>query len=227
MRRAGRATKLSTSMEARAYAAELAGTFTLVFIGAGAVAAGVGGLLGAAFAHGLVVLAFSFVCGRRAPHINPAVTFGLFTAGVVKAVHLPACWLAQLSGGLVAALALQLTVGGFTDSLGATVPAPGVSHGQALVLEAILTFMLVTSILVTAVSGRGGDLGLAAIGLTLIFCILMGGPLTGASLNPARTLGPAVFTDTLHLFWIYLVGTFLGAALAGGLYRGLLKGEHT
>lgn len=90
MRRAGRATKLSTSMEARAYAAELAGTFTLVFIGAGAVAAGVGGLLGAAFAHGFVVLAFSFVWGRRAPHINPAVTFGLFTAGVVKAVHLPA-----------------------------------------------------------------------------------------------------------------------------------------
>ena len=186
-----------------------------------------GGLLGAALAHGLVVLAFSFVWGRGAPHINPAVTFGLFAAGAVRAVHLPAYWLAQGAGGIVAAFALKLTVGGFTDSLGATVPAPGVSPGQTLVLEAILTFMLVTAILVTAVSGRGGNLGLAAIGLTLIFCILMGGPLTGASLNPARTLGPGLFTGTLDVFWIYLVGTFLGAALAGSLYRGLPKGEHT
>ena len=214
-------------MEARAFAAELAGTFTLVFIGAGAVAVGAGGLLGAAFAHGFVVLAFSFAWGRRAPHINPAVTFGLFVVGEVRAGLLPFYWTAQAAGGLLAALALELTVGGFTDSLGATVPAPGVSHGQTLVLEAILTFMLVTAILVTAVSGRGGDLGLAAIGLTLIFCILMGGPLTGASLNPARTLGPGLFTNTLDVFWIYLVGPFLGAALAGGLYRGLLKGEET
>ena len=156
-------------MEARACAAELAGTFTLVFIGAGAVAVGVGGLLG-----------------------------------------------------------------GFTDSLGATLPAPGVSHGQTLVLEAILTFMLVTAILNTAVSGKGGDLAPFAIGLTLIFCILMGGPLTGASLNPARTLGPGLFTNTLNVFWVYLAGTFLGAALAGGLYRGmprssepLSKGDQT
>ncbi len=214
-------------MEARAFAAELTGTFTLVFIGAGAVAVGVGGLLGAALAHGFVVLAFSLVWGRGAPHINPAVTFGLFAAGMVRAVHLPAYWLAQGAGGILAAFALKLTVGGFTDSLGATVPAPGVSPGQTLALEAILTFMLVTAILVTAVSGRGGNLGLAAIGLTLIFCILMGGPLTGASLNPARTLGPGLFTGTLEVFWIYLVGTFLGAALAGSLYRGLPKGEHT
>ena len=214
-------------MAARAFAAELAGTFTLVFIGAGAVAAGVGGLLGAAFAHGFVVLAFSFAWGRRAPHINPAVTLGLFIAGEVKAGRLPVCWAAQAAGGILAAFALTLTVGGFTDSLGATLPAPGVSHAQTLALEAILTFMLVTSILVTAVSGRGGDLGLAAIGFTLIFCILMGGPLTGASLNPARTLGPGLFTNTLNVFWVYLAGTFLGAAVAAGLYRALLKGEET
>ena len=214
-------------MEARAFAAEMAGTFTLVFIGAGAVAVGVGGLLGAAFAHGFVVLALSFAWGRRAPHINPAVTFGLFTAGEVRARLLPFYWAAQGAGGILAAFVLRLTVGGFTDSLGATVPAPGVSHAQTLVLEAILTFMLVTSILITAVSGRGGDLGLAAIGLTLIFCILMGGPLTGASLNPARTLGPGLFTGTLGVFWVYLAGTFLGAALAGGLYRGFHKGEQT
>ena len=67
----------------------------------------------------------------------------------------------------------------------------------------------------------------AAIGLTLIFCILMGGPLTGASLNPARTLGPGLFTNTLDVFWVYLAGTLLGAALAGGLYRGLPRGVQT
>ena len=214
-------------MEARAFAAEMAGTFTLVFIGAGAVAVGVGGLLGAALAHGLVVLALSFAWGRRAPHINPAVSLGLFAAGEVRAGRLPFYWAAQGAGGILAALVLRLTLGGFTDSLGATVPAPGVSHAQTLVLEAILTFMLVTSILVTAVSGRGGDLGLAAIGLTLIFCILMGGPLTGASLNPARTLGPGLFTGTLDVFWVYLAGTFLGAAAAGGLYRGFFRGGQT
>ena len=214
-------------MEARAFAAEMAGTFTLVFIGAGAVAVGVGGLLGAALAHGLVVLALSFAWGRRAPHINPAVSLGLFAAGEVRAGRLPFYWAAQGAGGILAALVLRLILGGFTDSLGATVPAPGVSHAQTLVLEAILTFMLVTSILVTAVSGRGGDLGLAAIGLTLIFCILMGGPLTGASLNPARTLGPGLFTGTLDVFWVYLAGTFLGAAAAGGLYRGFFRGGQT
>ena len=213
-------------MEARALAAELAGTFTLVFIGAGAVAVGVGGLPGAAFAHGFVVLAFSFAWGRRAPHINPAVTLGLSIAGEVRAGRLPIYWAAQGAGGILAAFVLTLTIGGFTDSLGATLPAPGVSPGQTLALEAILTFMLVTSILVTAVSGKGGDLGLAAIGLTLIFCILMGGPLTGASLNPARTLGPGLFTGTLDVFWIYLAGTFLGAAAAAGLYRGLLRGAR-
>ncbi len=212
-------------MEARACAAELAGTFTLVFIGAGAVAVGVGGLLGAAFAHGFVVLALTCACGRRAPHINPAVTFGLFTAGEVKAGRMACYWVAQGLGGILGAFLLKMTVSGFTDSLGATLPAPGVSHGQTLVLEAILTFMLVTAILNTAVSGKGGDLAPFAIGLTLIFCILMGGPLTGASLNPARTLGPGLFTNTLNVFWVYLAGTFLGAALAGGLYRGMPRSE--
>jgi aquaporin Z len=104
-------------------------------------------------------------------------------------------------------------------------PAEGVSIAQTLVLEAILTFFLVNAILNTAVSGKAGDFAPIAIGLTLAFCILMGGPLTGASLNPVRTLGPALFTGTLGMFWVYLVGTLVGAAGAGLLYRGLLKDD--
>ena len=100
-------------------------------------------------------------------------------------------------------------------------------EARAFAAELTGTFTLVLEAIHTAVTGRGGDLGLAAIGLTLIFCILMGGPLTGASLNPARTLGPGLFTNTLDVFWVYLAGTLLGAALAGGLYRGLPRGVQT
>ena len=109
--------------------------------------------------------------------------------------------------------------------MGETVPAEGISTGQTILLEAILTFFLVNAILNTAVSGKSGDFAPIAIGLTLVSCILMGGPLTGASLNPARTLGPALFSGTIDLFWVYLVGTFVGAAVAGGLYRTLLKDD--
>ena len=94
---------------------------------------------------------------------------------------------------------------------------------QALVVEALLTFFLAQAVLFGAVEGLAGKRAGFVIGLTLFFCILLGGPLTGASLNPARTLGPAIFTGNLDTFWIYLVGPLAGAALAAGLYRFLRK----
>ncbi len=99
--------------------------------------------------------------------------------------------------------------------------ADGVTPLRGLALEAILTFLLVNSVLHGAVAGRAGELAGLAIGLTLTLSILMGGPLTGASLNPARTFGPALFTGTLNQFWIYLLGTGLGGAAAALLYRAL------
>ena len=211
-------------MTSKQFAAELIGTFALVFIGAGAGALAVGGLVGVAFAHGLVLIAMAYAFGHiSGAHINPAVTFGLALAGAIDWGKAVVYWAAQLLGGILAAAVLSFLFGGAGSGLGATVLAAGVSPVQGLVVEAILTFFLVNSVLQAAVAGKAGDLAGLAIGATLICAILMGGPLTGASLNPARTLGPALFTGTLSQFWVYLVGTFAGAAGAAGLYR-YLKG---
>ena len=99
----------------------------------------------------------------------------------------------------------------------------GVSPVQGIVVEIILTFFLVNAIFNTAVSGKAGNLAPVAIGLTLAFSILMGGPLTGASLNPARTLGPAIASGNFADIWLYFVGPLVGAAAAALLYTGLLK----
>ena len=212
-------TKLSAAL-----AAEFVGTFALIFIGAGAGALGVGGLVGVAFAHGLVVLAFAYAFGHiSGTHINPAVTIGLLVAKKVDATQAAGHIVAQLLGGIVGALVLRFVLGGADTGLGATVLADGVSPGQGLVLETILTFFLVNTVLNTAASGKGGDLAGVAIGLTLAFCILMGGPLTGASLNPARTLGPAVAAGNFADIWLYFVGPILGGVLAALLYKGVLE----
>lgn len=199
---------------------EFIGTFALVFIGAGTGALGAGGLVGVALAHGLVLLVFIYAYGPiSGTNINPAVTFGLALAGVINWSQAVLFWIAQFLGGIFAALLLIVVLGGTESGLGATVLAAGVTPLQGIILEAILTFFLVNSVFFTAVTGKNTNLAGLAIGLTLAFCILMGGPLTGASLNPARTLGPALFSNTLNLFWIYLVGTFLGAALAAGVFK--------
>ena len=133
--------------------------------------------------------------------------------------------MAQLAGGVAGAGTLAFVLGEKAGSLGATVPAEGVSTAQTFVLELLLTFFLVNVIYNTAVSGKAGNLAPVAIGLTLVFCILMGGPLTGASLNPARSLGPALFGDAstaMSSLWIYLVACPLGGILAALVY-GFLK----
>ena len=206
-------------MDFKAFAAEVFGTFLLIFIGAGAVAVGVGGLVGAALAHGFVVIAYPYGYGSLSgSHLNPAVSFGLLVAGEMKPGKTVAFWVAQVTGGIAGGALLYFLLGA-ESSLGATVLDEGVSPGKGLILEAVLTFILVNAVLAVPASGRAGNLAPIIVGFTLIFCILMGGPLTGASLNPARTLGPALFTGTLNLFWIYFSGTFAGAAAAGLLHR--------
>ena len=120
-------------------------------------------------------------------------------------------------------LPLRFVLGGADSGLGATTLAEGVSPIRGLVLEIILTFFLVNTIFNAAVSGKAGNLAGLAIGLTLVFCILMGGPLTGASLNPARTLGPALVSGNAAHLWLYFVGPIIGGLLAALLYRGVLK----
>ena len=196
----------------------------MIFIGAGAAAIG-GELILIALAHGMVIIGLAYAYGLHSgTHINPAVTFGLLIAGEIKTKTAINYWIMQFAGGILGAAALSFVLGGSTSGLGATqFDTTATSVSQALVLELILTFLLVNTIMNTAVSGKAGNLAGLAIGSTLIFCILMGGPITGASLNPARTLGPALLTGNLDQLWVYIVGPLAGAAIASIFYVNVLK----
>jgi len=211
-------------MNSKALTAEFVGTFALIFIGAGAGAIGVGGLVGVALAHGLVLMAVAAAYGPiSGAHINPAVTIALWFGRQIKAAEAVGYIGVQVLGGIAGAFVLRFVLGGTGSGLGATVLAGGVSPTQGVAVEAVLTFFLVNTIYNTAVSGKAGNLAPAAIGLTLAFSILMGGPLTGASLNPARTLGPAIVTGNYADLWVYLVGPVIGGLGATLLYDRVLK----
>lgn len=213
-------------MNTKALTAEFVGTFALVFIGAGAGAIGAGGLVGVALAHGLVLVAVAAAYGPiSGAHINPAVTIALWFGRQIKAAEAVAYIVVQVLGGIAGAYVLRFVLGGAGSGLGATVLAGSVSPTQGVVVEAVLTFLLVNTIYNTAVSGKAGNQAPMAIGLTLAFCILMGGPLTGASLNPARTLGPAIVTGNYADLWVYLVGPVIGGLAATLLYDRVLKGR--
>lgn len=210
-------------MNTRALVAEFIGTFALILIGAGSAAIGVGGVVGVALAHGLVVLTFAYAYGHiSGTHINPAVTVGLWVGKQIDTASAVAYIVVQLLGGIVAGFVLLFLLGS-GSSLGATLLADGVSPLQGFVLETILTFFLVNAVYNTAVSGKAADFAPIAIGLTLALSILMGGPLTGASLNPARTLGPAVAGGNFADIWLYMLGPVVGGILAALLYLNLLK----
>jgi MIP family channel proteins len=218
-----------------ALVAELIGTFALILIGAGAGALGIGGLVGVALAHGLVIVAFAYAYGHLSgTHLNPAVTLGVWLAGKIAPGRALAYIAVQLAGGIAGALVLCWLLGGNETGLGATRLAQGLVVGTVTItvtpaagvaLEAILTFFLVNTVMNAGISGKATPLDGLAVGFTLVFAILMGGPLTGASLNPARSLGPAIATGDFTDLWIYFVGPALGAALAALLYRGLLAEE--
>ena len=219
--------KLSTSL-----LAELIGTFALIFIGAGAGALRIN-IVGVAFAHGLVVLGMAYAYGHiSGAFINPAVTIGVWAAGKIESTRAVAYIVVQLIGGTLGALALCWVLGGSATGLGATTLAKSLQVGDAtitispligLVVEAILTFFLANAVLNCAISGKAGPPAGIAIGLTLVFAILMGGPLTGASLNPARSLGPAVATGNYGDLWVYFAGPAVGGVVAGLLYRGVFS----
>ena len=212
--------------------AEFIGTFALIFIGAGAGALGIGGLVGVAFAHGLVIVGFAYAYGHiSGTHINPAVTIGLWVGGQIEAAHAAAYIVVQILGGIVGAMTLRVVLGGAETGLGATTLAQAAQVGGSIItitpaagllIETLLTFFLVNTIFNAGVSGKGGNGAGLAIGMTLTFCILMGGPLTGASLNPARTIGPAIATGNYADLWVYLVGPIAGGVIAALLYRGAL-----
>jgi MIP family channel proteins len=208
-------------MNTKALLAEFIGTAALVFVGAGAAAVG-GDLVSVALAHGLILAGLAYAYGSvSGAHFNPAVTLAVAIRGRIKWGQAVGYWLAQFLGGTFAAGALFFILGGPSSGLGATTVAAGVTPLQAILVEAMLTFLLANAVLHTAERKSPTPFAGMAIGLTLAALILMGGPLTGASLNPARTFGPALFTGTLPQIWIYLAGPVLGASLAAWVYRAL------
>jgi len=206
----------------KALAAEFIGTFALVFLGAGAATALGGGQLPAiAFAFGLTTMVFASAFGDiSGSHINPAVTIGLATADEFPRRHVASYIAAQVAGAVTAGYCLLAVFGGPVNHLGATLVATQrVTYSSAFVLEAIGTFFLVNTVLHASVRGAAGRLAPFAIGMIVTVCILMFGELTGGSINPARTIGPAVATGTFDGIEIYLAAQLMGSMIAGILYR--------
>jgi MIP family channel proteins len=211
---------------ARALTAEAIGTFALVLLGCGAIMVDAGdaglGQVGIALAFGLVVMAMIYAIGHiSGAHLNPAVTLGFALSRHFPVRRLPAYWAAQVAGAIAAALVLRASLGDVA-SVGAT--SPSGSDAQSFVWELLLTGILVTVVMAVATDTRAvGEAAAIAIGGTIALAALVAGPISGASLNPARSLGPALASGELSTLWIYLVAPVLGAG-AGALVYGLLRG---
>jgi aquaporin TIP len=207
----------------RRSAAEFVGAFALTFVGAGAIMTGAG-LVGVAFAHGLVIAVMASAVGHiSGGHFNPAVTFGFLITRRMAPMLAGAYWVSQFAGAAIAALLLKwIYPAAIADpaKLGAPLLNERISLGAGFVIEALLTFFLVWVIFATAADERGSFKSIAglAIGFTITLDILAGGPLTGAAMNPARALGPELVQNVWSDFWIYLVGPLVGAAAAGLAY---------
>lgn len=217
----------------RAAAAELTGTFVLVFTGtAVAVAAGLGRpIAGAAYNSLAVALAFGFALLIVASalghvsgaHVNPAVTIGLAAGRRFPWRYVPVYVVAQLVGGAVGALGTWVAFGEPGRSvahLGATYPATGVGDWRALVVEIMITFILVLVVVAVATDERVAPATTSiGVGFALAAAVFIGGPVTGGAVNPARALGPMIVAGKFTSFWIYIVGPLIGGVLAALLYK--------
>ena len=214
-------------MDIKSALAELIGTFTLVFIGAtaGALAGeNGGGIVSVAFAHGLALMVIIYAWGSiSGAHVNPAVTFGVAVAGRMEWVKAVSYWIAQFIGAIAAAYLLKWLLDpghGLGATTGSLTPG-GAGAGDAvkvIVVEGVLTFFLVTAVFASGIHGRNGNMAGIAIGLVLTMDILAGGMLTGGSMNPARTLGPALAMNETDYVWMYFVGPLAGGAIAALVY---------
>lgn len=215
----------------RRAAAEAMAAFALVFAGCGAIVAderydGALGTVGIALVFGLVIMAMVYATGHLSgAHVNPAVTFAFTLTRHFRVGDAAAYVAAQLTGAVAAALLLRAAWADTPADLGATVPTVG--SGTAVVYEAVMTAMLMFVIMAVATDTRAVGAGAAiAIGGTIGLTALFGGPVTGASLNPARSFGPALASGEWASFWVYVVGPLAGAALGALAYQ-LVRGEAT
>jgi aquaporin Z len=224
-------------------AAEFVGTFTLVLFGCGAaVLAGFGivGQLGIAFAFGLSIVAMAYGIGPVSGcHVNPAVSFGAWAAGRMPTNEMFGYWAAQCLGAVVGAGVLYLIASGapdYTIEAGLGQNGYGIGHSpgdyglvSGAVFEIVATFLFVVVILGATQRGAPAQFAGLAIGLTLTVIHIVGIQVTGVSVNPARSLGPAVWVlgDALAQLWLFIVAPMAGAGLAGWAFRAkLLSNEE-
>jgi MIP family channel proteins len=223
---------------AKAGLAEAIGTFTLTLIGAGsgaataaaagATGAGATGLVIAALAHGVALMIIIYTWGTiSGAHVNPAVTLGALVGGKIDLGKSIVYWIAQFVGAAAAAYLLLylvgdvglkegLTVGRFTES----------DSAKVIVIEAVLTFFLVSAVYSAGLYNRFGNAVGLAIGFVLTADILFGGPYTGASMNPARSFGPFLALGNMKYFWLYVVGPAIGGVLAGIVQAYVIGGDQ-
>ena len=207
----------------KALIAEFLGTFALIFIGAGAVVAlDPNNFAAIALAHGFVIMAFAYAFGTESnSYLNPALTIGVVLAGEGSFLAAIPVFLVQFAGGICGGLALAAIYGGdAANNLGMTTVNLDVTTLMGgLVLEVIGTFFLMTIVLNTALRGVAGKFAPFAIGMTVAFCIMSFGAVTGAAVNPARTLGPAIGTGRFTEAVPYMIAQLIGAVVAAILYR--------
>src|SRR5690348_12846296 len=213
----------------RAVTAEAIGTFALVFAGCGAVMVDAKthqlGHVGVAISFGLVIMFGIYAVGHiSGAHFNPAVTFAFALTRHFPRSRALAYWGAQITGALIAAALLRGSLGNIA-STGATLPSG--SQGQSFLWELVMSGFLMFVILAVATDTRAvGEAAAIAIGGTIALDAMFGGPISGASMNPMRSLGPALVSGNLHALWLYLLAPILGASLGGLAYQ-FVRGEPT
>jgi aquaporin TIP len=219
-------------MNKKALLAEFIGTFTLIFVGVGAIASnhlngGDTGLVGIALAHGLAIgTMIAATAAISGGYLNPAITIGLFCAKKIDIINAIGYIFAQCSGAIFAAFLIKLCIPATTlTAVGMGTPAlgSGISVNAGLITEIVLTFFLMFVIYGAAVDKRASNLGPLFIGLTVTLGILMGAPISGAAINPARHLGPALLGGGFDNMWIYWVGPITGSLIAAIIYHKCLE----
>jgi MIP family channel proteins len=211
----------------RHFVSEFIGTFALVFVGSAAiihsrVTGSATGLIEVAFAHGLILAVMVSALMRVSGHFNPAVTLGLLVTRRIEAMMAALYIVAQLLGAIAAGYALKLA---FSDATFVATRGGGlnialdVTGGQAFLVEAIATFFLVFVVYGTAVDLRGPKIGGLAVGFVVAADILAIGPMTGGSMNPARSFGPAVATGIYEAQLLYFAAPIVGGLVAAIVYE--------
>jgi aquaporin NIP len=212
----------------RALVAEAIGTFALVFAGCGAVMVDAKthqlGHVGVAITFGLVIMFGIYAVGHiSGAHFNAAVTFAFALTRHFPWSRAAAYWCAQFVGALAAAALLRGSLGNIAH-VGATLPSG--SQGQSLLWEVVMSAFLMFVILAVATDTRAvGEAAAIAIGGTIGLNAMFGGPVSGASMNPMRSLGPALISGDLHALWVYILGPLIGTALGGLAYQ-FVRGEQ-